>query len=412
MTSAVADSHASPRTGLAALIVTMAALASQSMLFGLPPPLLPAMASSFGAHGPFIAQMIMASGSLGLMLTSVASGAAVRAVGLRRMLILAALIYGLCGMVPAATANVSLILASRVATGAGSALLTTACTMLLAHLLHGDARSKAMGFQTATGSLAGLATLGIAGATVAALGWHVPFLLYGAFAAPVALLALFGVPEIRLAPSERGQGFAAALRCVWPLCLAGCALMMIPMIAGSQTPFLLNAIGVTRPVEQSVVIGMVTLFSMVSGAGFGAVQARLGPNRTLALGLACAAAGMACLGLAGTAPIAALGCALIGIGVGLYVPYLWTMATGLVPEALRGHAIGLLNTSMFLGGFVYPFVVGALQRWVGLPGAMDVMAAMVAIWTAAAGAKRARTPRQDPSFTPASRPEPRADHGL
>jgi MFS family permease len=361
------------------------------------------MARSFGAQGPFIAQMIMASASLGLMLTSVASGPAVRAVGLRRMLILAALIYGVSGIVPAITSNAALILASRVVAGGGSALLTTACTLLLAHLLHGDARSKALGFQTASGSLAGLATLGLAGATVATLGWHAPFLLYGVFAAPVALLALFGVPKVALAPQIRGQGFVAASRCIWPLCLGGCALMMIPMIAGSQTPFLLNAIGVVRPVAQSVVIGMVTLFSMLSGTAFGALQARLGAGRNFGVGLACAAAGMACLGLAATAPVAALGCALIGVGVGIYVPHLWTRATGLVPEALRGHAIGLLNTSMFLGGFVYPFLVAGLQRAAGLAGAMELIGVAVAAWAAVVLARSAIS---------ASGPARRAGHGV
>ena len=373
------------RPGVAALIVMMAALASQSMLFAVPPPLLPAMAGQLGSHGPFIAQMVMASASLGLMLTSVASGPAVRAVGLRRMLILAALLYGGSGMVPAFTADAALILASRVVAGGGCALLTTACTLLLAHCLHGEARSKALGFQTAAGSLAGLASLGVAGATVTTFGWHAPFLIYGVFAAAVALLAVVGVPEVELARAVRGQGFATVLQRIWPLCVAGCLLMMIPMIAGSQTPFLLNAIGVVRPIEQSVVIGMVTLCSMTSATAFGVVQARLGVPRTFGVGLACAAAGMACLGLAGTALVAGLGCALIGVGVGFYVPHLWTMATGLVSEALRGHAIGLLNTSMFLGGFGYPFLVSGLQRHLGLPGAMDVIAAFVAVWALLAG---------------------------
>jgi MFS family permease len=368
MDNAVAGTDAAlTRPGVAALIVMMAALASQSMLFAVPPPLLPAMAGQLGSHGPFIAQMVMASASLGLMLTSVASGPAVRAVGLRRMLILAALLYGGSGMVPAFTADAALILASRVVAGGGCALLTTACTLLLAHCLHGEARSKALGFQTAAGSLAGLASLGVAGATVAAFGWHAPFLIYGVFAA------------------VRGQGFATVLQRIWPLCVAGCLLMMIPMIAGSQTPFLLNAIGVVRPIEQSVVIGMVTLCSMTSATAFGLVQARLGVPGTFGVGLACAAAGMACLGLAGTALVAGLGCALIGVGVGFYVPHLWTMATGLVSEALRGHAIGLLNTSMFLGGFGYPFLVSGLQRRLGLPGAMDVIAAFVAVWALLAG---------------------------
>ncbi len=363
----------------AAFIVMMSGLASQSLLFSLPPPLLPAMARNFGAQGPFIAQMVFALASLGLMVTSVASGAILHALGVRKLLIVAALTYGAAGIVPWATSDVTLLLASRLFAGGGCGLLTTGCTVLLAHSYSGAGRSRALGWQTSLGSMTGLAALLLAGASVQSFGWHPAFLLYAAFALPVLLLSVAGVRPIELPSHADKGGMTGALSRVWPVCVAGCLLMMVPLMVGSDVPFILAAIGVGAPLTHAVVLAMVTVFSAAGGVLFGPVQLRAGGRRTFALSLLCAAAGMALIGLANAAWMAGAGCALVGLGLGMYIPHLWVQATTLVPEAMRGHAVGLLTTSMFLGGFLYPFAVGGLQALFGLGGALASIAVLLVL---------------------------------
>lgn len=371
------------RAGTAAFLVMMSGSVSQSQLFSLLPPLLPVMARSFGGNGAFIAQMIFALASLGLMVISITSGLIARAIGLRRMLILSVLLYGLAGVTPAVTSNVTIILCSRVVTGGGSGLLTTACTMLLARCYAGAARNRALGYQTAIGSISGILCVLIGGVTVASLGWHVGFLLYGIFALPVALLAIVGVPSVPRPATVAHQGFGAALALIWPVCLAACVMMMVALLVGSDVPFALTAIGVTRPLTQSVVVGLSSVLSTVTGLLFGRMQASLGIRRTFTLGILSGAVGMAAIGLGGDATLVGLGCAMVGIGVGICLPHFLVLATTLVPEPIRGHSIGLLTTSMYLGGFLYPLPLGRLQSAFGLRGALVAIAIMLAIGAAA-----------------------------
>ncbi|MGI4942085.1 MAG: MFS transporter [Janthinobacterium lividum] len=390
-TDDVADHGVQGSVGVMPILVMMSGLASQSLLFSLPPPLLPVMAGDFGANGGFITQMLMAVASLGLMITSIVSGAAVRAVGVRGILIVSAAIYGLAGIVPFATANPTLLLVSRLFVGGACGLFTTGCTMLLSHSYVGTARARALGYQTSIGSVLGLIVLVIAGASVKSVGWHPAFLLYGVFALPLVLFALVGVPAVPLPPGGNQPGFAEAFGRIWPILVAACLLMMVPILVGGEVPFILAAVGVTVPLIQSAVISMITIMAAVGGALFGSIQTRLGVRRTFAAALLVAALGFALIGFAANAWVAALGCAFYGIGLGLYIPHLWVLATSLVSERIRGHAIGLLTTSMFLGGFLYPFLFGPLQKAVGLGGAFEVVALLLAI--AAIGMLMARRAR-------------------
>jgi MFS family permease len=155
--------------------------------------------------------------------------------------------------------------------------------------------------------------------------------------------------------------------------------MMLPLLVGSNVPFVLVSIGVTDPVRQSLIIALVSIMSATSGAVFGAVQQSVGVRRTFSLSLLLAALGMAFLGLGTNWWMITAGCALSGIAVGIYIPHLYVLSTTLVPEALRGHSVGLATTSMFLGGFLYPFLVGGLQSMFGLQGAMQSIAVLLAI---------------------------------
>lgn len=368
--------------GAVPTIVMMSGLVFQALLFSLPPPLLPLMAESLGADGAFITQMFFAIASLGLMITAICSGAIVRWMGVRPTIILASVIYGASGIIPLLTADPSLLLGSRLLLGGGCGLLTTGCTLLLFYRYSGAARNRALGYQWAISSASGLAAVLIAGASVGAFGWHSPFLVYGLFALPILLLTILGVPAIPLAAETAGHTLAKTLSLTWPFCLAGCMLMMVPLLVGSQTPFVLVAIGETSPLVQSVVVAMATLLASGGSALFSRVQTKLGVRQTFAAALLCTAIGVALLGVAPSAWVAGVACALMGLGIGLYIPHLWVLPTTLESPSMQAHAIGLLNTSMYLGGFLYPILMGALQKAVGIKGSLAAVGALLALTSA------------------------------
>jgi MFS family permease len=236
-----------------------------------------------------------------------------------------------------------------------------------------------LGYQTAISSASGLVGLAISGSIVASHGWHAPFLTYGVFGLSLALLAIIGMPPIELPQAAPAKGFLRALASIWPICVAGILLMMPPLLVTSNAPFILEGLGETSPMLQSVVVSMSTGFAAVSGSVFGRIQARLGVRWTFAGAILCAAAGAILLGTGSNFWMIACGCALTGFGTGLFLPHLWMLSTTLVPEAIQGHAIGLLSTSMFLGGFLYPLLVGGLQQHFGQRGAMVAYGIMLAL---------------------------------
>jgi MFS family permease len=358
--------------------IMMSGIVAQSLIFTMLPPLIPAMAHDFGTHGPALVQYVFAVASLGLMIAALFSGVVARAMGVRPMVIASALLFGLAAAAPWLTDNIALILISRVLAGGACGFLTTGCTIVLVQSYSGAARSKALGYQTGIGSVVGLAALAISGASVTRFGWHPIFLAYALFALPVALLAIIKLPPLPVPQAPPARGFAQALARTWPVCAAGVALMMVAMLGGSNIPFILISLGVTAPLVQSLVVSMITAGCAISSGLFGTVQSAFGVRQTFAVALLCAASGMVLIGTGAGAWTIGIGCALLGLGVGLYLPHLWMLATSLVPAAIQGHAIGLLTTSTFLGGFLYPVVVGNLQELFGRRGALVAIGTVLA----------------------------------
>ena len=76
----------------------MLGLISQSVAFTAFVAALPQMAGDFGSRGEFVAQMMMALTSLGLLFGALASGWILKRAGTQVTLIASALVYGLAGV--------------------------------------------------------------------------------------------------------------------------------------------------------------------------------------------------------------------------------------------------------------------------------------------------------------------------
>jgi MFS family permease len=136
---------------------------------------------------------------------------------------------------------------------------------------------------------------------------------------------------------------------------------------------------------------MATILASVGSMLFSRVETKLGVRQTFAAALLCAAIGVALLGVAPSAWVAGVACGLAGMGIGLYIPHLWVLPTTLELPSMQAHAIGLLNTSMYLGGFLSPILMGGLQKVFGINGALVAVGALLAL--ASAGILMARRTR-------------------
>jgi MFS family permease len=124
---------------------------------------------------------------------------------------------------------------------------------------------------------------------------------------------------------------------------------------------------------------------MVPGAAIGAITSRvvttraahLDRGRTAALLSLLGAGGLATAAAAGGGPVPLLtGFALVAACFAAGQVVLLDAVPRLVPEALRGGALGLLNLSLFTGGAVGSAAAGGLAGLLGLRGALAVLAAL------------------------------------
>lgn len=78
----------------------------------------------------------------------------------------------------------------------------------------------------------------------------------------------------------------------------------------------------------------------------------------------------------------------VGIGAGLSFPMVIRAA---FRPALHGYSIGLLNTGVFSGVFLSPFLFGPLQRAAGTPVMFGLCAAIWLVFGAIAASRLERT---------------------
>lgn len=361
----------------AAFVVMMAAQSVSGLIFAVPPPVLPLLAREFGSNGAFVAQMVIALSSFGMMAGALVSGWVVERGGVRQTIVASLVGFGLLGSGVLVVHSVWLLLGSRLLLGVVAAFITTACTVLITDTYHGSARSRVMGYQTGVGSALSVVCILAAGGMAQSLGWRAPFGIYAVFAAVVLALALASVPATQPQPAAEtpagGHGF---LR-LWPLYLTAAFLFVFAIGIGAQLPFLLQDHNVTSPVIQATIIGALTVFNSLASFAFGRIQAAVGARWTFGLGLMALGAGFVVIGVFPGAWAAGIGASLTGLGMGFFIPQLWVRASELAPEAVRGRALGFLNAVMFFGGFVSPFIFNPLHDLLGLAGAFIALGGAV-----------------------------------
>ena len=231
----------------------------------------------------------------------------------------------------------------------------------------------------------------LAGVLLAAGGLEVAFLLNAASFAVVAVV-LWRLP-IQAAPARAtdDSGAGAPVPAGWRL-MAG--RLAGPFALDTATSFVSGGLGVLTVILAVDVLGAgeagtgflnaaVGVGGVAAGIGGGALLAR--PLRVpLMIGGAIGALGLAWLGVSAVLPMAMLAIGIAVAGILLLEIVTTTLVQRIVPDALRGRAVGVLQTSSAilysLGSLLVPILAGAL----GVGWVLAACAALVAVGAAAA----------------------------
>jgi MFS family permease len=361
-----------------AYAVMIAPNAAVGLTLAAMPPILPELAARVGSDRA--AQLVTSVSGFGMIVGGLFSGRLLERVGVRNFTLASLVIYGVFGTLCWFLSSALTMGLSRFVLGMGGVFFSTAALALTAATFTGEARSRVIGLQQATSQVVNVCAVFIVGALVAVTGWRGAFLLYGAFAVLLFVLALVGVSrsvatgEAATASVVDAPASSAFLRKIAPICALTMLMGILTVIPMAQLPFVLSDNGQGSPQQVSLVLGVNFVFAAISAMSFARLTGRFGKPATFMAGLICGMVGIALMGLTQGLPLSCVAAALAGLGTGIYNTYVFDHGVEISPPVYHGRAAGLLFAFMFFGAFINPLVAGVFEQIFGLHNAFPAMA--------------------------------------
>jgi MFS family permease len=348
-----------------AYAVMIAPNAAVGLTLAAMPPILPELATRVG--GEHNAQLIVSVAGFGMIVGGLFSGRLLEWAGIRAFTLISLLIYGVFGVAGWFLASALAMGVSRFLLGVGGVFFSTAALALTAATFTGAARSRVIGMQQATSQVVNVCAVFIVGALVAVTGWRGAFLLYGAFALLLLLLAAAGVRASARPTTQVETDLSAAkppgfLKTIAPVCALTTLMGILTVIPMAQLPFVLVENGNGSPQQVSIVLGANFVFAAVSAMSFARLKIRFGKQGTFFAGLACGMIGIALMGMVSSLAYECVAAALAGFGTGIYNTYVFDHGVEISPPVYHGRAAGLLFAFMFFGAAINPLVAGVFEQ--------------------------------------------------
>jgi MFS family permease len=289
-----------------------------------------------------------------------------------------------CGLAP----NLSVLLAMRVVQALGAAMLQANSVALIRTTVRADQLTRALGLQGAAQALGLAAGPALGGVLIGLAGWRWVFYANVPAGAVGALLGVLLLPRTRVR-SPRGRGpfvdLAVFRSRAFSAGLAG-ALLAYLVLFGTLfvTPLYLEAEFHLAPSAAGLTI---TVLPVCLGL-LAALGGRVAVRRRAPAGMTLACAGLAVAAFTAGSRLPLIGAlALIGSGLGLFIPANSATVAGAGPERLAGMVGGLLNMTRGIGTSLGVAVAGATYALAGAdgrPGFRITMAALAAFAAVAA----------------------------
>ncbi|EIW14963.1 transport protein, major facilitator superfamily (MSF) [Lactiplantibacillus pentosus KCA1] len=292
--------------------------------------------------------------------------------GLRPVVISGLLLSAVMGLIPAFTANFTVIMLSRLGLGLGVGLFSPHAISLLTHSFTGELRARLLGYQTGLSALGNAVLLGLAGLLIG-ISWHAVFWLYGGLVIIAGLVARF-VPEPTSAAPVTTTEQASLPRHQW--LLLGLTFITYLLIWGVQLklPSFFAARHFGNATTINLTLAAMNIGGLLAGLTFGYLH-RILHRYTLTLGYAGAAGSVLVLWLAPNATIA-IGAAVFFNFIYSYTgPYLvFTSNTG-----LDASQVNVLSSYLTIATIISAFFAPLVWNGLGQLGPQS-LTANVLIW--------------------------------
>jgi MFS family permease len=329
-----------------------------------------------------LAQLAVVLPFLGLAVTGLAAGWVVGRLGVRNTLLVGATAFIIAGVIGvSAGTSGTLVLSACLLAGCAAGLMRVGAGVLLGQLYDGQARARVIGYVAAFAGMLATLTVWLAGVITDLAGWRFAFLLFSA--AGVAILAIaLAAPPTPVAAQVVGDGAKPRVAQIMPAAPFFTVVFMVMMLGvstGTHVPLLMQGQGVRAATTVSTVLATQALFGMLGALTFAWLKGRLGRLPVAALGVATVTLASMILAMAQSPLVFGVGCATMGAGTALILPYLTEGLYIRTPHVAHGYVLGIHGTLANLGAFVNPFVMRPIREAVGLENLYWVLAISTAV---------------------------------
>ena len=337
--------------------------------FGIVVPILGRYAERFGASGLEVG-LLFASFSLAQLVFAPILGRLSDRIGRKPVIMISLLGTAIGSFVTGAAGALWVLFLGRILDGASGASVAVA-QGAVTDLAPPSERPRLLGLLGAAfgvgfvvgPALGGLASLG---------GEHIPFFVAGTVALINAIVAWKRLPEtrpahVREAAREAAKNDVEAKVRLWGLAIAG--FTAIVAFSGFEATFSLLAGDRFRLTEGGVAaifVGIGIVLVGVQGGLIRPINAKLGTQRSLQVGLVLNSAGLFVLSAAKNWPLLLVALALLTVGQGLVTPNLSSLVSGRVPDHRRGEALGFQQGVNAIGRVAGPALAGVLYDQISI----------------------------------------------
>ncbi len=307
-----------------------------------------------------LVKLVITTPALFIVIASPIAGLIVDRFGRKPLLLITTIIYGAAGSTGLYLDSLTDILLGRALLGLAVAGVMVSATTLIADYYTGNDRANFMGLQAGFMGLGGVLFLSLGG-LLAEQNWRFPFGIYLFAWLFIPLILMFIVePERNNAPVKQTTTVdrtnslpIVILAIIYGLTvISQVAFYLIPV----QLPFLLETLFQAPPTQSGLAIALCTLFSSIASVSYGKLKQKIDFATFLPIIFACMGIGYLLIGQ-GTIWLQILvGLSLTGVSLGLLMPNMNVWLSSIVPDNLRGRALGGLSTALFLGQFLSPIL--------------------------------------------------------
>ena len=337
--------------------------------FGIVVPILGRYAERFGASGLEVG-LLFASFSLAQLVFAPLLGRLSDRIGRKPVIMISLLGTAVGSFVTGAAGALWVLFLGRILDGASGASVAVAQGAVtdLAPLSERPRLLGLLGAAFGVGfvvgpALGGLASLG---------GEHIPFFVAGTVALINAIVAWRRLPEtrpadVRQAARDAAKSDTKAKVRLWGLAVAG--FSAIVAFSGFEATFSLLAGDRFRLTEggiAAIFVGVGVVLVAVQGGLIRPINAKLGTQRSLQVGLVLNSAGLIVLSAAENWTLLIVALALLTVGQGLVTPNLSSLVSGRVPDHRRGEALGFQQGVNAFGRVAGPAIAGVLYDHVSI----------------------------------------------